>query len=211
MLKKDKTRFLQLASTDEEMRISAALELTDLPRGHFEDHPVSSKFIQEQLPNFVRAYRDTRNELVREWIVQGIACGQIFNQEIKRIVEAEINPSCLFLPTLLYLTWLNAPEFQDSKEKIKELHNHGDFEVRWRVALVLEKLNLEYENDSDVIRSLLLDEYPTTRIYAVLALKKLGRLETIDETTLREVIRIDDGAAQQYARQLMMTCKTIKD
>ena len=92
-----------------------------------------------------------------------------------------------------------------SKEKIKGLYDHKDFNVRWRVALVLEKMNLNYETDSEVIRNLLLDEYPTTRIYAVLALKKLGRVETIVANVLREVIRIDDGAARQYAQQLIVS------
>ena len=62
---------------------------------------------------------------------------------------------------------------------------------------------LEYDSDIEVIRSLMTDDYYTARTYAVLALKKLNKLEKLDKKILKQVIKIDDGAARTYANELL--------
>jgi 16S rRNA U516 pseudouridylate synthase RsuA-like enzyme len=66
-------------------------------------------------------------------------------------------------------------------------------------------LPLDYESDIQVIRRLMHDSFHTTRTYAVLALKRLGRIEAADREALEAVLCLDDGAARAYAQELLAT------
>ena len=73
MLKVDKFRIDQLASTDEGARLQAASELDSLEIGHFEDHPVSPKFVEDRQAALVQSHSQTRSAKVRKWVVQLLA------------------------------------------------------------------------------------------------------------------------------------------
>ncbi|HKK06934.1 MAG TPA: hypothetical protein VKA50_13920 [Gammaproteobacteria bacterium] len=203
MLKVDKQRIEGLISTSDADRIVAAKQLDALPHGHFENHRISSAFVKQREKKLLSAYRETQSSLVREWVLQILAVALIDTDDVIKIASEALTTDCRYLPTLLYYVWRSAPKFAHCKEKIKSLYQHPDVEVRWRSALVLEKLPLEYKSDIAVIRTLMTDDYHTTRTYAVLALKKLGRIEALDRIALERVVRLDDGAARTYATELL--------
>ena len=119
------------------------------------------------------------------------------------MVKESLQPHCVYLPTLLYYVYTKPAKFHDCKEKIRALYQHPDDQVRWRCALVLNNLSLEYDCDIQVIRCLMTDSFHAARTYAVLALKKMGRIELADREALRAVLSIDDGAARTYAEQML--------
>ena len=203
MLKADKLKVEGLVASDEALRIESAVQLQALEPGHFEDHPISVNFVKGIEEKLLAAYRDTDSPLVREWVLQVLASASIESDELVSIVSAALTPECPYLPTLLYYIWQSAHKFPNIKEQVKLLCSHPDPQVRWRCALVLEKIPLDYKNDVGVIRALMTDEYYTTRTYAVLALKKLGKVGFFDRRALKKVIKIDDGAARTYANELL--------
>ncbi|MCH1924771.1 hypothetical protein L9G74_10040 [Shewanella sp. C32] len=203
MLNADKLKIEKLISNDEAERIATCEELDALDLGHFEDHPISQKFIHEREKELIDTFYSTKSEKVKEWILQVLAEALIESEEVVAIVANSLTQNCKYLPTLLYYMWQNSSKFINNKQQIKTLSKHADAQVRWRVALVLENMPLEYGEDIKVIRELMLDEYYTTRTYAVLALKKLNKLGFLDRLALKRVIKVDDGAARTYALELL--------
>jgi hypothetical protein len=203
VLKSDKQAFIDLMSSDEMKRVAALDKLNRLPLGHFEDHPVSVRFVKERFHDFMKAFRESSDPGVRDWLFQAIADSEVITEEVKEIVAQELKPSCRYLPTLLYLVWQNKQEFVHLKDAVKMLYTHPDHEVRWRVALILESSSLEYDDDIQVVRALMMDEYVTARLYAVLSLKKIGRVDQEDIVILQNIIRLDEGADSLYASRLL--------
>lgn len=203
MLKADKLLITQLASAKDTERQSAALALQALPRGHFEDHPPSRKFIQGLQAVLLLAYQTSASELVRDWCVQLLADAQVMGAEMEGLVKAALQPECAFLKTLLYYISLNPRRFQDCKSQILRLSAHPDEEVRWRCAYVLEMLVLDYDSDAATLRGLFADSCETTRTYAVLAFKGLRRLEAEDISALQALIQTNADAASAHAQDLL--------
>jgi hypothetical protein len=102
MLKADKLLITQLASAEDTERQSAALALQTLPRGHFEDHPPSRKFIQGLQAALLLAYQTSASELVRDWCVQPLADALVMGRKWKASSKRQWQPECAFLKTLLY-------------------------------------------------------------------------------------------------------------
>jgi hypothetical protein len=203
MIKADKLKIERLISEDEVERIAASEELEALEPGHFEDHPISQKFIREREQELINCFYSTKSEKVKQWVLQVLAEALIESDQVVAMVAESLSPNCKYLPTLLYYMWQSSSKFADKKDKVKALSKHPDAQVRWRCALVLEKIPLEYGEDIKVIRELMLDDYHTTRTYAVLALKKMNKIGFFDRLALKKVIKIDDGAAKTYAHELL--------
>jgi hypothetical protein len=203
MLKVDKLRILQLASEDESLRVHAAEDLAKLEAGHFEDHPVSQSFVKNLKSALLNAHRQTTSQLVREWVTQVLADAGAEGEDIHQLVVEALVPNCGYLPTLLYYIYTKAHRFHSQKEQIKSLCGHADDEVRWRCALVLEKMPLSYESDVACLRLLAVDPYYTTRTYAVLAFSKIGARSPEDLRVLKKVVEIDNGAAKTYASGML--------
>jgi hypothetical protein len=203
MLKADKLKIEKLLSGVEAVRLEGTAELSALEAGHFEDHPISAKFIREIEDRLLKSYRETNSDKVKEWVLQVLAEALIESDEVVKLVSESLNRECKYLPTLLYYIWQSANKFTQCKANVKSLYDHPDAQVRWRCALVLEKLPLDYDADIKVIRALMLDDYYTARTYAVLALMKMGKVGFFDRRILKKVTKIDDGAARDYANQIL--------
>ncbi|MBR7745914.1 hypothetical protein [Undibacterium baiyunense] len=202
MLKADKLLIAKLSSDCESQYEQAAHDLAALPRGHFEQHPLSRKYVVEHQNALINNFHQTRNQVVRDWIVQVLADVQARGNDFNQIVKQSLHPDCSFLTTLLY-AMLNDPyAFRDCKETIKLLSTHANAEVRWRCASFLEKIPLDYDIDIDSLRRLMVDEDETVRLYAVLALKNLRRLEAADRAILNQVLQVPDSA-RAYAMEIL--------
>jgi hypothetical protein len=214
ILPSDRRLIERLVSGVEADRLKAVLELEDLEPGHFEEHGISPWFVEANAERLLVTYRNTRHEPIKRWILILIAYAGFVNDEILDIVSRSLDRNCEVLSPTLNLIYQNAAResaarFQHLISEIKQLHNHPDTEVRWRCAMVLRFLSLDYEKDADVIRALMLDDCYATRTEAVGAFKNaLGRriVDENDRTILEKLIEKDgSGAAAYYAKQLLLT------
>jgi hypothetical protein len=218
MLLADKLRIEQLTSRAETTRVQAAIELGDLEPGHFEQHPFDPNFVRALESGLIAAFGESADDRVRVQVLQAFAGVALESDAFFSMVTDALQPECSFLPHLLYYVWRitvpraaqarRHPRFTECKEQVKALSRHSDPQVRWRCALVLQAGPLDYDRDIEVIRSLMVDEHATARTHAVLAFKKLGRVETLDRAVLNLVESLDQGAARVYARQLLAASKT---
>jgi hypothetical protein len=204
MLKADKLRLQALASSDESERVAAAAALDQLEPGHFEEHPVSVALVRRLSASLLAAHRESKDDAVKRWVVQFLAEAGIESPEVDELVAASLIPSCTFLPTLLYYVSTKVTRYGHVKDAVKRLSTHPDDQVRWRCALVLHGMPLDYAEDAETLRRLALERYPTARTYAVLAMKNIGVREEIDRLTLQRVAAIE-GAAKHYALELLST------
>jgi hypothetical protein len=166
MLKKDKQTFLDLVSGDLSRVVSALRDLDGLARGHFEDHPMSPKFIKEHMPLLVQLWEKNPAPGVREWAAQFIADAGIADSTVKPLIVAELaNPQCKHIPTLLYLVGTSPDTFADIGSVLLGLASHPDIEVRWRVAYVISKMRIPDEDMNQAIKILKKEDDHTTQVY----------------------------------------------
>jgi|GEM_PF-5716556 hypothetical protein len=166
MLKKDKEDFLALVSGDATLTQKAVESLKSRERGHFEDHPMSSKFVKQYLNELVDVWRNSPNDGAREWTLQFIADAGVANEHTKPLICAALSDrSCMFLPTVIYLMSTSPELFADSGSYLVPLTSHPDREVRWRVAYFISKLKSPDQDMKKCIEYLKSDRDGTTQLY----------------------------------------------
>ena len=166
MLKRDREAFLELVTGKPQRAALAVTYFSALERGHFEDHPLSRKLVQEHLDALVAVWNANNVTGARDWVLQFIADAQVASQKTKPLVISALSdPSCSFLPTVLYLMGTMPDLFTDAGPLLKALARHTDREVRWRVAWLISNFR---HMDSDMTATIaLLEQDPdhTTQVY----------------------------------------------
>jgi hypothetical protein len=166
MLKKDKIAFEDFVSRDPHRQQRALAYFESLELGYFEDHPLSKKLIKEHIVNLIEIWNESDTPKTRDWIVQFIADAGVANTSVKPIILSGLrDPSCPYLPTLLYLIG-NSPElFADIGSELDGLAKHPESDVRWRVAWVISKMKDISPEMRSALRILENDPFPTTITY----------------------------------------------
>lgn len=166
MLKQDRQTFLKFVSGERQSVEAAVADLNSRERGHFEDHPMSSRFVADHIASLIQLWNENSVPGCREWVAQFVADAKLADSRVKPLIVTELgNPDCRCLPTLLYLVSTNPDTFSDSGYLLLDLARHFDREVRWRVAYVMSKMQ---ELDSDMrqaVQILKADSDHTTQIY----------------------------------------------
>jgi hypothetical protein len=166
MLKKDKEDFLAFVSGDLVLTQKAVDSLNAREKGHFEDHPMSSKFVKQYLNELVNLWRESSVGGAREWTLQFIADAGVSNENTKPLIVAALSdPSCPFLPTVIYLMSTSPNLFADSGKYLLPLASHPDREVRWRVAYFISKVKSPDQDMKRCIELLKQDRDDTTQVY----------------------------------------------
>ena len=216
LLPSDRRLIERLMSEYDAEKLKAALELDDLEAGHFEDHSIHPWFTIDNAGRLLAAYRDTRHQLVKQRILDLFAKANFLNDEILDIVTKSLDWDSDLLTSILYLIYetpssQSAASFQHLIPQIKLLHCHPENEVRWRCAMALKRLPLDYEKDIEVIRTLMLDDHYSTRREAVDAFSKvLGQriLCAEDIGILKKLIEIDGTNAAAYSANQLLTWRS---
>ncbi|WP_282272763.1 hypothetical protein [Stenotrophomonas sp. PS02298] len=166
MLKKDREAFALFASGDPSQIARAIAYFQSLEPGHFDDHPLSRKMVAENLGVLVDLWHSNRVPGTRDWVVQFVADAQLASELTKPLVAtALLDPSCAFLPTVLYLMGTRPALFADLGVPLTALATHSDPEVRWRVAWFISKVP---RLDADLAAAVALlerDTHATTQVY----------------------------------------------
>lgn len=166
VLKKDREAFALLTSGDRASAVEAVAYFNSLEPGHLEDHPLSRKLVQDSLGALVSLWSEDQVPGVREWVLQFVAAAQVASEATKPLVAAALSdPSCRFLPTVLYLMGTKPSLFADVGEPLRALAAHPDPEVRWRVAWFISKLPRVNSEVSGALALLERDPHPTTQVY----------------------------------------------
>jgi hypothetical protein len=141
MLKQDKQTFLEFVSGEAQRVETALADLNSRERGHFENHPMSSRFIAEHIQPLIQLWNDNPVSGCREWVAQFLADARVADQRIKPLIAAQLaDLDCRHLPTLLYLVGTQPGTFGDIGHLLLGLARHPDKEVRWRVAWAISKM-----------------------------------------------------------------------
>lgn len=166
MLKNDQEVFLDLVS-GEESRIKKALtEIKARERGHFEDHPMSTKLVREHLPALLHLWRENPIDGCREWAFQFIADARVVDPQVKPLIVASLSEqNCRYLPTVLYLMSTKPGLFDDIGALLVPLAGNPDREVRWRVAYVISKMKTLDAGMRQALAILRTDKDHTTQVY----------------------------------------------
>jgi hypothetical protein len=151
----------------------------------------------------LEAHRQTQSASVRKWVTQMFAEVLAEGEEIYRMVEEALVPECAYLPTLLYYIHTKGHRLPHLKDKVKALYQHPDEEVRWRVALVLDRMPLTHAEDAPCLRALAVDSYYATRLHACIAYSRIGARAPEDLAAMKQVVEMDDGAAKVYAQGMI--------
>jgi len=195
-----------MSNTDGE-RLLAAQGLDSRDAGHFEEHSVASTYIEDHAEQLLLAYRTTKHTKVKDWILFFLGQAAYASEELSEIVAAELRPESEVLQQILYLIYRTPQKFQHLKNELKGLHKHADEKVRWRVALALKLFSLNYVDDLDVVRALMLDDFYATRLEGVFAFKKILGSDSVRESErslLKATIEKDGtGSASYYAKELL--------
>jgi hypothetical protein len=208
---RDELNLDYLSSCEDANRLLGAMRLENIGIEYFQegtlgfsDRIVDTDLIRLKQEELINSYEKTEHSVVKKWALFFFMEAFIRNERINALVLADIEPSCGHLEMVLAYVGRNTSHFHDAKEKVKALYSHVNSGIRWRCAYVLHLLPLNYSEDINVVRSLALDNHYTARTYGVLALKKLGNLGSEDYSVLEKVMSIDDGAAQVYAKELLV-------
>lgn len=207
LLPADRQLCKALMSSDDEERLKAALVLDSREKGHFEDHSIAATYIEDHAEQLLSAYKNTKHSKVREWVLNFLGQAAYACGELTEYVAAELHANSKLLPHVLYVIYQTPQQFQHLKNALKELHKHRDEKVRWRVALALKFFSLDYADDMEVVRTLMLDDFYAARLEGVFAFKKIlgaDKLRESDRSLLNAVIEKDGtGSASFYAKELL--------
>jgi hypothetical protein len=166
MLKRDKQTFLEFISRDRRRMEAALTDLNARERGHFEDHPMSSRFIAEHIPSLIQIWRVSSVSGCRDWVAQFVADAGVADERLKPLIVSGLSdPSCRRLPTLLYLVSTRPEVFCDVGPLLLELARHPDKEVRWRVAYVISKMRKMDGAMHQAVKILRTESDHTTQVY----------------------------------------------
>lgn len=169
MLKKDKENFLKFISRDAEQVTAAVQSFNQYKNGHFEDHPMSQKFVKEHLDELLFIWDNHPSEENRIWVLQFLADAEVVDQRVKPIVLAALkDKNCRVLPTILYLMGTEKPLFEDCGESLLALATHHDLEVRWRVAWLISGMKSRSPEMIQAINILKNDTTEITQVYVKL-------------------------------------------
>ncbi len=207
LLPSDRALCESLMSSNDEERLRAAQALDSCEPGHFEEHSIAKTYIEDHAEKLLAAYKSSKHNKVKDWILFLMAQAECTSSELTEIVTADLKPDSEFLQQTLYLIYRTPQQFQHLKNDLKKLHNHPNEKVRWRVALALKLLSINYADDIDVIKALMLDDFYAARLEGILAFKKVLGSDPIQETDrnlLRALIDKDEnGSAAYYANELL--------
>ncbi|MBX9685488.1 MAG: hypothetical protein K2X27_02225 [Candidatus Obscuribacterales bacterium] len=207
LLPSDRLLIEGLISDSEEERLAAANSLDELEPGHFEEHSVAKIFIEDKSSFLEASFRKSKHRSVKAWVLSFLADAEYVSDELVDIISAELRPDSLLLEPLLYYIYRNPKRFQHLKSGIKQFHLHSDSDLRWRAALALKNLELNYLDDIDVVRTLMLDDFYASRLEGLFAFKKIlgeASLSEADRMFLSRVIDKDEnGSAAFYAKELL--------
>ena len=208
MLKADIKHFENLASADESVRVSAAVQLQRLNSWHFDDHPVGTfRFSNDQVSSLISAWDTTPNDLVKMWIAQALVLTSIYTPEARKVLMDALHFDGPFMPEVAARVIGFRAHITDGNEIVKSLHRHTNPEVRWRCAAAIRSMvfdgEFEYAADMPILRTLMLDSDASTRREALMAAMNVPGLSLIDYETLLDVVNLYGGAARNDAKELM--------
>lgn len=210
MLKADLTRFIDLGSQDETVRVAAAGKLSALPRLHFDDHPVDP----ERLPAgwveaMVAAWHATSSDDVRAWIAQAVSLVQ--PQPWRPVQSLMLDfldvqgPYCYMVARFALMRLHDLPE---ARERLLALHRHRDPTVRSllasRMRYGIGAETFDHAADAPILRKLMLDPDFRVRSDAVgTASVACDDLDRVDFEVLLDVVNMDDRGARLGAQLLI--------
>ncbi|MBA4018528.1 MAG: hypothetical protein C0483_15275 [Pirellula sp.] len=155
-----------MVSGDAERATGAVAYFDALERGHLEEHPLSKKLVLENIDALLMLWHEGRVPGGRTWVLQFVADAHIASLATKPLVVSALSePSCAFLPTVLYLMGTEPDLFSDTGQYMQALSRHPDREVRWRVAWFISKLRYRDDEMYAAIQVLEQDPDPTTQVY----------------------------------------------
>jgi HEAT repeats len=213
MLKSDVKRFEGLAAANETARIEAAAELQQLDRFHFDDHPIGKFcFSAQQAAALVSAWRATSSELLQVWIAQALALTKTNTPDALAVLAESLGLDGHYMSSVAQFLFSYQPRTPACYQLFRSLHRHPNPDVRWRSAMMLRSMvsanEFDYVEDMPILRTLMLDSSPTTRLEAVQAAEWVQGLGPADYEVLMDVANIDSGAARYRARELMAKLET---